>query len=104
MLHVQERTLTAFRDAVARTLDRARDGGRESYGPDIGPLCHRYDRLTGENLEGLDPMVLDELYARSMRRGPGRWHRREPDDAFSLLRVFQDLGRDVYQMSTNYLY
>ncbi|MFD4237476.1 hypothetical protein [Streptomyces sp. NPDC058542] len=103
MFHAQERTLTAFRDAVAHALDPVRNDGRESRRPDISPLCHRYDHLTRENLEALDDGALEELFATRMRSSPARWQPRELDSAFSLVRVLKNLGRDVYELSRNYL-
>ncbi|MFJ9917790.1 hypothetical protein ACIRSF_00670 [Streptomyces rubiginosohelvolus] len=104
MFHVQQRTLSVFRDAVAHALDPERNDGRESRGPDISPLCHRYDRLTRKNLEALDDEVLEMLFARRMRSSGARWQPRDLDSAFPLVRVLKDLGRDVYELSRSYLY
>ncbi|QNP61476.1 hypothetical protein [Streptomyces genisteinicus] len=105
LLLAQERTLNAFRDAVSRALDPVRDGGRDSHGPDIGPLCHSYDRLTGANLAALDHEALDVLFARSARSRPSlRRHRREPEAGLSLVHTLRDLGRDVYALSADYEY
>ncbi|KES09080.1 hypothetical protein BU52_03250 [Streptomyces toyocaensis] len=102
-LYLQERTLSGFRDAVNRLLDRTPEERHRAASDSLGQLCSTYDRLTDGNADMLEQLgPLNELWQGAHPTSRGSLADRNTPHLLVL--SLRSLARDVYDLCQSYYY